>query len=737
MDSSPAHTNPVISPETDISTWNLVPFLVSDRSSGKILQVNGQVSLLTGYSREELQQMTVVELGLWPSLAERASALEARPAATPAASRRLRTSHGSEVPVIHGWQVASADGRGVVSELLVDMTEAARTQDRLQRLNNFRSVLAQVLRESLNLGLDEDFYQRVLQKAVDTIPGAQTASLLVRSDDGRFRYHAAIDCDLEILKTVSFTEDQMVLGRNGEPVLHYDYSDNEELPPETRNAIQASGPTSEIKVSIVAPVMLDGEPVAVFNLDNLEDADAFEEESLSLAMDYAQHLAVLLQRFKFEEALWQQANIDKLTGLPNRRSFDELLQAVLLESDATGVPAAVLFIDLDEFKGVNDAYGHAFGDELVRVVTDRLAALLPASATLARWGGDELVAIVPDARCPDHVEDIARRLVAAGADSYRVNDIDLRVTLCVGVALYPEAGRNAQNLLQNADAALYSVKQSGRNGYRLFDEQMRAALALQSEIRTAVTQGDIHLYYQPRYSLAGRLMALEALARWQHPEQGLLQARRFIPVAEEAGLMPQLGLMLLDEACGQARAWLDEGLHAPIAYNMSGQQLASPLIAQEVEAILRKHALPAHLLEIQIAETAAVIDVTDTTLKLMQLRRLGVRLLLDDIGSGFSNLAILRRFQLDGIKITREFTRQLGASTDDPDPELGSGPVVSALVDLGRDLGVQIIAEGVETNRQLDFLRSAGVTQVQGHLFSHALPPERATVLLRTLDSEL
>lgn len=736
MDSLTAQNYPVISRETDITSWNLVPFLVSDMSSGKILQANEQVRLLTGYSLEQLGRMTVLDLGLWPSLEERAMTLEVRPGAAPAARRHLSSSGGAEIPVIHGWQVATADGREVVSELLVDMTGAARTQERLERLNNFRSVLAQVLRESLNIGLDEGFYQRLLQKAVDTIPGAQTASLLVRSEDGKFRFHAAIDCDLEVLKTVSFSEDEMVLGRrNGEPILHYGYGSNVSLPPETRSALDASGPNREIKVSIVAPVMLDGEPVAVFNLDNLEDATAFDEESLSMAMDYAQHIAVLLQRFRFEEALWQQANLDKLTGLPNRRSFDELLQSVLQESDATGVPAAVFFIDLDQFKAVNDVHGHAFGDQLVRAVTHRLSSLLPESATLARWGGDELVAIMPDARSFELVEETARRLVKAGSEGYAVEDLDLHVTLSIGVALYPEAGTTAQNLLQNADAALYSVKQNGRNGYKVFDDGMREALQLQSEIRAATAQGDIQLHYQPRYNLSGRLMALEALARWHHPVQGLLPASRFIPVAEEAGLMQQLGLQLLDEACAQARRWLDEGLHAPIAYNMSGIQLASPLIAQQVEGVLRKHALPAHLLEIQIAETAAVVDVTDTTLKLMQLRRLGVRLLLDDIGSGFSSLAILRRFQLDGIKITREFIRQLEGASGSSEVELSSGPIVSALVDLGRDLGVQIIAEGVETNRQLNFLRSAGVTQVQGFLFSHALPAERVTVLLKALDS--
>ena len=350
----------------------------------------------------------------------------------------------------------------------------------------------------------------------------------------------------------------------------------------------------------------------------------------------------------------------------------------------------------------------------------------------ARVLGPDLVSVnlgVPDFRPASLPFDAAAFLktLSQGPGVYRMLDTG-------GKVLYVGKARN----LKRRVTSYFRKRHDSAKTRALMSHTDRVEVTLtRTETEALILENNQIKHYQPRYNMAGRLMALEALARWQHPEQGLLPARRFIPVAEEAGLMSQLGLMLLDEACGQARAWLDEGLHAPIAYNMSGQQLASPLIAQEVEGILRKHALPAHLLEIQIDETAAVIDVTDTTLKLMQLRRLGVRLLLDDIGSGFSNLAILRRFQLDGIKITREFTRQLGASPDDPDAELGSGPVVSALVDLGRDLGVQIIAEGVETNRQLDFLRSAGVTQVQGHLFSHALPPERATALLRTLDSEL
>ncbi len=726
---------PDISTTKATADWNLIPFILSERKSGRILAANDSVSQLTGYSSEQLHLMTVFELGLWTSEAERTAVLLESPSAVPQAEKRLAAQAGEAVPVIHGWQVAVSGGTDVVAELFIDMTAHVRTRERMERLSRFRGVLSKLLSGSLDRGLDDTFYHRVLQAAVDTIPGAHTASLLVRGSDQRYHYTAAIGCDLDVLSRVSFGESEMVIEPDGSPVLYRGYSTNDDLEPAMRDLILRAGPTREIKVSIVTPVLLSGEPVAVFNLDNLEDPDAFDEEAQEMAIDFARQIAVLLQRFRFESELRQQADYDKLTGLPNRTKFESILNDILSRNRLHGANAAVFFLDLDNFKAVNDTYGHAFGDRLVKAVTDRLAHMLPGGATLSRWGGDELVAVLPAVGSVQEAELVAAQLLSASETMYDIGGVSVRVTLSIGIAMAPEAGDSPEELTRNADVAVYRAKQAGRNTWRLFDQQMRDSVKLQAEVRHAVAAGEISLYYQPRFDLNGRVSAMEALARWHHPERGLLPASEFIGAAEQARVMPQLGEELLLGAIRQSREWLNQGFEVPIAFNLSGEQLASAQIVAQVDAALRRHALPPYLLELQVAETSAVADAADSSGKLGKLRELGVRLLLDNIGGGFTNLAMLKRFRLDGIKVPREFVGALSQSRSESSTELAAEDVVSAMVSLGRDLGVQVVAEGVETEWQHQYLKAIGATRFQGFLFSDALPPAKATELLQQADS--
>lgn len=718
-----------------IAHWNLVPFLLSERDSGRILQVNGSVTDLTGFTREQLLQMTVFDLGLWSSPEQRTAELLANPAASPQAEIRLNIASGEPLTAVHGWQSATTGTTDVVAELVIDMSASVRTRERLERLSRFRGVLSTLLSESLDRGLDDGFYQRVLQGAVDTIPGAHTASLLVRDSGNRYRYTAAIGCNLDVLRTISFAESEMVLQPDGAPLLYHGYSANQNLDPSVRTVINASGPTQDIKVSIVTPVLLNGEPVAVFNLDNLADANAFDEEALDMALDFARHIAVLLQRFRFEHELRQQANYDSLTGLPNRSKFESELRELLDRNRLTGALAAIFFVDLDNFKAVNDTYGHAFGNRLVKAVTDRLVQRLPAAATLSRWGGDELVAVLPEVESVQDAELTAAQLLSASETMYDIGGVKVRVTLSIGIAMAPEAGDSPEELTRNADVAVYRAKQAGRNTWRVFDQHMREEVKLQAEVRSAVANGEVSLHYQPRFDLEGRIRAMEALARWQHPERGLLPAAAFIAAAEQARVMPQLGEELLHSAVRQSREWLNQGFEVPVAYNLSGRQLASAAIVAQIDAVLRRYALPPHLLELQISETSAVTDAADSSSKLQQLRELGVRLLLDDIGGGFTNMAMLKRFHLNGLKVPREFVRALSQDRDESGTELAAEDVVAAMVSLGRDLGVQVVAEGIETEWQYRFLVDIGVTRFQGFLFSDALPPEEATQLLLRMGS--
>ena len=502
----------------DVSSWKLVPFVLSDLQTGVIVVATQPLADLTGYPLDELVGKSVIDLGLWDSLAERTLVLQQQAANTPQRPARLKSADGGGRDVLFGWQLVSAAGRDLVAELIIDVSFVSETRARFERLSRFRGRLTEVLRESLGSGLDDSFYERVLRSAVDTIPGAQAASLSVRDSDGIYRFKAAIGFDLPTLQKVQLKSSPKAPGPGNGPWLYRGYGHNQDLPEETRRLYLAAGPTDKIKVSIVTQVRLEGEPVAFFNLDNLEDPDAFDDEALSMALDYAQHLAVLMQRFRFEEALWHQAHYDKLTGLPNRRLFESMLSEALTTGRATGRRVAVCFIDIDNFKSINDTYGHTFGDQVVAAVTERLSGLLPSGATLSRWGGDELVALLPGISEDAEAGETVGRLIESAAEPYLFTGLSLKCTLSVGVAITPDAGTTGEELLQNADIALYRAKQAGRNTYRIVDDEMRKAAQLQAELPPAVAEGQIGLHYQPRFDMRGRLVAMEALARWNHPE---------------------------------------------------------------------------------------------------------------------------------------------------------------------------------------------------------------------------
>lgn len=720
--------HPRIADLGEIANWDVIPFLITERATGRIVTASRGAARLCGCSMAELTSLTVIELGLWDSAASRSDALADKPVSKPELPAMLRTKGGTGIPVAHGWQTVRGQPDGLVAEVIVDMSFASEARSRLERLSRFRAVLSEVHRESLARGLDGSFYHRVLRSAVDTIPGAQMASLLVRADDSTFRFVASVNCDLDTLSSVRFSEDQMDFGPDGNPFLHHDYRHNERLPEPQRNALNSSGPTEDIEVTIVSPIELGGRVEALFNLDNLDSPAAFGDEALSMARDYAQHIGVLLQRFRYEAALEKQANTDQLTGLANRRAFLAFLRGALQEPHGGKTEPVVFYIDLDNFKLVNDSYGHSFGDRFVQAAAERLAQQLPAGSLLSRWGGDEFTAFVPGLTGRRQAEAFAEALLAALRPPYEISGIVLHETVSIGVALASDCGYNAEETLRNADFALYEAKHAGRNTFCVFDAKLRERSRLQTELRQAVAAGALSLHYLPRWSQDGTVVALEALARWQHPERGLLTAREFLPEAARAGLMNQLSLQLLNEACRQAREWLDGGLPVRVAFSLGGSHLASPRLVKDVRAALRRHTLPGHLLELQVTETAAVADQERTLPKLGELRLLGASLLLDDISSGFGNPGLLRRFQPDAIRIDVRFLT--GLAEGEGTEASATRDFIHAIIALGTDLGVRVVAHGVETERQDEFLKAAGVTEVQGSLFSGALAPAAARELL-------
>ena len=439
----------------------------------------------------------------------------------------------------------------------------------------------------------------------------------------------------------------------------------------------------------------------------LEARTAVLADSLSLANQELTHLALH----------------DTLTGLPNRTLLADRIQQAMQAVNEKGGCFALMFIDLDGFKPVNDAFGHHMGDQLLREVGLRLREDLRSQDTLARIGGDEFVLLVR-LNQPDDALRLAERQVGLVNRAFKVAEHELKISASVGIAIFPGNGGNPQELLMNADAAMYHAKGMGKNGYSFFDVSMntnaRKQLQLLQDLRNAVEQQQFCLHYQPKFdAVSGIPVGAEALLRWEHPQQGLLLPATFIELAEKTGLIIPIGEWVLNEACRQMRLWYAQGYEDwRIAVNLSALQFCHAGLVKSVATALDRHQLPANSLTLEITETTAMSDADASMTVLQQLSDMGVDLSIDDFGTGYSSLMYLKRLPANELKIDRGFVRDLEHDGDD-------AAIVSAIVALGHALGLRIVAEGVETDVQQNFLTRLGCNSLQGYLLGHPLPAER------------
>jgi diguanylate cyclase (GGDEF)-like protein len=414
---------------------------------------------------------------------------------------------------------------------------------------------------------------------------------------------------------------------------------------------------------------------------------------------------------------------DTLTGLPNRVLLADRIEQAMQKIDAEGGCFALMFMDLDGFKPVNDAFGHHVGDQLLRAVGMRLRAKLHHQDTLARIGGDEFVLLV-ELQDVDDALSVAARQVSSVAQPFQVAEQALQVSVSIGISLYPGGGETQQELLMNADAAMYHAKATGKNGYSFFDATMntnaRNQLELVQDLRIALKQDHFCLYYQPKFNaLSGQPIGAEALLRWNHPQKGLLLPDKFIGLAEKTGLIIPIGEWVLNEACRQMRVWYDMGYrHWRIAVNLSALQFCHVNLVETVAQVLERHGLPANSLTLEITETTAMNDADASMNVLQRLSDMGVDLSIDDFGTGYSSLMYLKRLPANELKIDRGFVRDLEHDSDD-------AAIVSAIVALGQALKLRIVAEGVETDRQQSFLTLLGCDSLQGFLLGHPQPAQR------------
>jgi diguanylate cyclase (GGDEF)-like protein/PAS domain S-box-containing protein len=511
--------------------------------------------------------------------------------------------------------------------------------------------------------------------------------------------------------------------RTGIPSVNQDYLTNPQMRPWRESAIRHG-----YQSSISLPLREEGRVFGALAIYSPEPS-SFGAEEVTLLEELADDLAFGIctlrahgRREAAEEQLAFLARHDPLTRLPNRRLLRERFEETLKQHPEQ--PLAMLFLDLDSFKEINDSLGHAVGDELLVSVVERLQRVLAAEHTLSREGGDEFMILLPGMGEMTAIGRIAQSMLAASHDSFQVGSSNLHTTFSIGISVYPHDGTDFDTLRKNADIALYRAKEGGRNNYRFFTEQMnidaRRRMQIQTDLHHAVHKGEFTLHFQPQVDIAdGRIIGTEALIRWQHASGEWIPPHHFIPVAEQCGLIIAIGEWVLEQACRQAVTWQRDGLPALVmAVNLSAAQFRHGNIIETISRVLGATGLAPQLLELELTESILLQDTESAIKTLHTLKEMGVQLSIDDFGTGYSSLSYLKRLSVDKLKIDQSFVCDLTEDLDNQE-------IVRAIVQLGHILKMEIIAEGVETRAQMECLRNFGCDQIQGYLISKPLPPQQ------------
>ncbi|OPX91535.1 MAG: Cyclic di-GMP phosphodiesterase Gmr [Pelotomaculum sp. PtaB.Bin013] len=438
----------------------------------------------------------------------------------------------------------------------------------------------------------------------------------------------------------------------------------------------------------------------------------------------------ITERQRYEETIRHQAFHDALTGLPNRMLFKDRLTLEIAHAKRNKQMLAVLFLDLDRFKLVNDTLGHGLGDQLLKIIARRLVGYVREDDTVARLGGDEFTVLLPEILQAENAAKVARKILQAVREPVHIDVHELYISTSIGIALYPSDGEDAESLLKNADTAMYRAKENGKNNYQLYTPAMNAKaferLAIENGLRRALDRNEFVVHYQPKVNInTGKIIGMEALVRWEIPERGLIPPGDFIPLAEDTGLIVPIGEWVLRTACAQNKAWQDAG-YPPlrVAVNLSARQFQLQNLVEVVSRILKETRLEPCWLELEITESVAMQNAEYTVKMLYELKDMGIQLAIDDFGTGYSSLNYLKRFPISKLKIDKSFVREIGTDQDNE-------AIASTVIVLGQSLKLGVVAEGVETEEQYDFLKQHQCDEMQGYLFGKPVPPEKFEEILR------
>lgn len=500
--------------------------------------------------------------------------------------------------------------------------------------------------------------------------------------------------------------------------------------------------------SLILPLRDKSQDQVVFEMDlRRKDSSTYTAE-LCLQLSHMETPSVffaviqdITERKKIEERIRHLAYYDKLTDLPNRGLFTEILNQAIRYAQRYSKRIATLFLDLDRFKQINDTLGHSVGDALLKEVAERLKPCLRSSDSVARlepenkldlvsrFGGDEFLMLLTELKKVEDAAVIARRILAVFETPFNCAGHEFRITVSIGISVFPDDGDNPEDLVKNADSAMYHAKKEGRNNFQFYNESMNVRslqkFTMEADLRKALEREEFILHYQPQVDIkTGRIVGAEALIRWMHPERGLISPVDFIPLAEETGLILSIGDWVMRTACAQQQAWVSEGYDAlRVSVNLSIKQLRQNTIIELINRLKASKEIDTNYLELELTESAIMQDAVENIKLLNTIKGMGIRLSIDDFGTGYSSLSYLQRLPLDTLKIDRSFINDIAT---DPD----SAAIVKAIISMSRSLHLQVVAEGVETEQQLAFLREHGCDVMQGYYFSKPVPPDEFTKLV-------
>ena len=468
-----------------------------------------------------------------------------------------------------------------------------------------------------------------------------------------------------------------------------------------------------------------------------KDGDTYPVEcKLQLVQSKDSHSEILVwvqditERKQMEDTIRQMAYYDSLTGLPNRNLLNDRLAVALANASRNNQKLAILFLDLDHFKTINDSLGHEAGDQLLQQVSLRIKKVLRKQDTIARMGGDEFIILIPGLTDTDHTARLAEKILDAVTPVMKIGDNELYIGCSIGISIFPDDGMEIKTLLKNSDLAMYRAKEKGRNTFQLYTPAMNfkamERLAVEKNLRKALDREEFELHYQPKINLkSGQIAGMEALIRWDSPELGLVMPHQFIPIAEETRLIIQMGHWVLVTACRQAKIWQEAGLpQMPISVNLSVVQFTHPNLVSEISRVLKQTKFSPHHLELEITESVLMQDSTLAVSILNKLSERGIKISIDDFGTGFSSLNYLKNLPLDYLKIDQTFIKDFSLQTN--------SAITKAIVTLAQSLNMKTIAEGVETEEQRKFLTELNCDEAQGYLFSKPLSKDKMEELLRT-----